>query len=179
VQQDVFLFSATVRDNIAYGNLDASMDQVIEAATTAQLHDEILALPEGYETIVGERGMSLSGGQRQRLSIARTLLLNPPILVLDDSTASVDAETESRIQKAIGNVIRGRTTLIIAHRLSSIQNAQTVVVLEHGEIAEMGAPAELAAAGGLFTYVSELQYATTLNGIAAMPQVSQPKGARL
>jgi len=179
VQQDVFLFSTTVRDNIAYGNLDASMDQVIEAAITAQLHDEILALPEGYETIIGERGMSLSGGQRQRLSIARTLLLNPPILVLDDSTASVDAETESRIQKAMGNVIRGRTTLIIAHRLSSIQHAQTVVVLEHGEIAEMGAPAELAAAGGLFTYVSELQYATTLNGISATPGVSQPKGARL
>ncbi|MDA1035666.1 MAG: ABC transporter ATP-binding protein [Chloroflexi bacterium] len=178
VQQDVFLFSATVRDNIAYGNLDASMDQVIEAATTAQLHDEIMALPEGYETIVGERGMSLSGGQRQRLSIARTLILDPPILVLDDSTASVDAGTESRIQEAIGQVIRGRTTFIIAHRLSSIQHAQTVVVLDHGRIAEMGSPAELAASGGLFTYVSELQYATALNGIAATPRLSQPGGAR-
>jgi ATP-binding cassette subfamily B protein len=178
VQQDVFLFSTSVRDNIAYGNLNASMDQVIEAATTAQLHDEIMALPEGYETIVGERGMSLSGGQRQRLSIARTLILDPPILVLDDSTASVDAGTESRIQEAIGQVIRGRTTFIIAHRLSSIQHAQTVVVLDHGRIAEMGSPTELAASGGLFTHVSELQYATALNGVGSMPRTSRRGGAR-
>jgi len=178
VQQDVFLFSASVRDNIAYGNLNASMDQVIDAATTAQLHDEIMALPEGYETIVGERGMSLSGGQRQRLSIARTLILDPPILVLDDSTASVDAGTESRIQEAIGQVIHGRTTFIIAHRLSSIQHAQTVVVLDHGRIVEMGSPTELAASGGLFTHVSELQYATALNGIGSTPRTSRRGGAR-
>ena len=178
VQQDVFLFSASVRDNIAYGNLDATMDQVVQAATTAQLHDEIMTLPEGYETIVGERGMSLSGGQRQRLSIARTLILNPPILVLDDSTANVDAGTESRIQEAIGQVIQGRTTFIIAHRLSSIQHAQTVVVLDHGRIAEMGSPKELAASGGLFTYVSELQYATALNGVGSTaPRTPRRGGA--
>jgi ABC-type multidrug transport system fused ATPase/permease subunit len=178
VQQDVFLFSATVRDNIAYGMLDASIDQVMEAAKTAQLHDEIMALPEGYETVVGERGTTLSGGQRQRLSIARTLLLDPPILVLDDSTASVDAGTEANIQEAIGKVIVGRTTFIIAHRLSSIQHAQTVVVMEHGEIAEMGSPEELAASGGLFTHVTELQYATNLNGHAAVQTSPRPRGSR-
>ena len=178
VQQDVFLFSASVRDNIAYGKQHASMDEVIDAAKTAQLHDEIIALPEGYETVVGERGTTLSGGQRQRLSIARTLILDPPVLVLDDSTASVDAGTESRIQEAIGAVVKGRTTFIIAHRLSSIQHAGTVVVLDGGKIAEMGTPAELAASGGLFTHVSELQYATNLNGHAAVnlsPQRTSPQ----
>jgi ATP-binding cassette subfamily B multidrug efflux pump len=168
IQQDIFIFSASVRDNIAYGKPDASINEIMGAAKTAQLHQEIMALSEGYETIVGERGTSLSGGQRQRLCIARTLILNPPILVLDDSTASVDAGTESRIQEAIGEVVKGRTTFIIAHRLSSIQHAHTVVVLEQGRIAEMGTPAELAASGGLFTHVSELQYATNLNGHAAV-----------
>jgi len=168
VQQDIFIFSASVRDNIAYGKPDASINEIMGAAKTAQLHQEIMALSEGYETIVGERGTSLSGGQRQRLCIARTLILNPPILVLDDSTASVDAGTESRIQEAIGEVVKGRTTFIIAHRLSSIQHAHTVVVLEQGRVAEMGTPAELAASGGLFTHVSELQYATNLNGHAAV-----------
>ena len=168
VQQDIFIFSASVRDNIAYGKPDASINEIMDAAKTAQLHQEIMALSEGYETIVGERGTSLSGGQRQRLCIARTLILNPPILVLDDSTASVDAGTESRIQEAIGEVVKGRTTFIIAHRLSSIQHAHTVVVLEQGRVAEMGTPAELAASGGLFTHVSELQYATNLNGHAAV-----------
>jgi ABC-type multidrug transport system fused ATPase/permease subunit len=176
VQQDVFLFSASVRDNIAYGKLDASIDEVMDAAKTAQLHDEIMALPEGYETVVGERGTTLSGGQRQRLCIARTLILNPPVLVLDDSTASVDAGTESRIQEAIAEVVKGRTTFIIAHRLSSIQHAETVVVLDHGKIAEMGPPAELAASGGLFTHVSELQYATNLNGHAVVDPLIPQRG---
>ena len=164
VQQDVFLFSATVHDNIAYGRTDASREDVITAATTAQLHDEIMGLDDGYDTIVGERGVSLSGGQRQRLSIARTLLLDPPVLVLDDSTASVDAGTESRIQQAMSEVVAGRTTFIIAHRLSSIQNASVVAVLQDGRIAEMGSPEELVESGGLFTHVTDLQYATALNG---------------
>ena len=166
VQQDVFLFSASVAHNIAYGRREASREEVVAAATAAQLHDEILALPDGYDTMVGERGMSLSGGQRQRLSIARTLLLDPPVLVLDDSTASVDAGTESSIQAAMESVVQGRTTFIIAHRLSSIQHAQTVVVFDHGKIAEIGTPAELMAASGLFTHLTELQYATNLNGHA-------------
>ena len=167
VQQDVFLFSATVAENIAYGREDATMDDIIAAAKTAQIHDEIMALPDGYETVIGERGVSLSGGQRQRLSIARTLALDPPILVLDDSTSSVDAGTESRIQDAMAEVVKDRTAFIIAHRLSSIQHAQIVIVMKDGQIGEMGTPEELIESGGLFTHVTELQYATSLNGIAA------------
>ena len=168
VQQDVFLFSATVAENIAYGREDATMDDIVTAAKTAQIHDEIMALPDGYETVIGERGVSLSGGQRQRLSIARTLALDPPILVLDDSTSSVDAGTESRIQDAMAEVVKDRTTFIIAHRLSSIQHAGLVIVMQHGEIGEMGTPDELIESGGLFTHVTELQYATSLNGVAAV-----------
>lgn len=167
VQQDVFLFSATVAENISYGYERATMDEIIRAAKTAQIHDEILALPDGYETVIGERGVSLSGGQRQRLSIARTLATDPAILILDDSTSSVDAGTESKIQSALSEVIKGRTTFIIAHRLSSIQNAELVAVMQEGQIMEMGTPEELIAAKGLFTQVTELQYATNLNGISA------------
>ena len=176
VQQDVFLFSATVAENISYGHEDATMDEILTAAMTAQIHDEIMALPEGYETVIGERGVSLSGGQRQRLSIARTLCLDPPILILDDSTASVDAGTESRIQEALAGAIKGRTTFIIAHRLSSIQNAETVAVMLDGKIAEIGTPEELIESGGLFTHVTELQYATSLNGVAAARAVAAPRG---
>ena len=177
VQQDVFLFSATVAENIAYGREDATMDEIVAAAKTAQIHDEIMALPEGYETVIGERGVSLSGGQRQRLSIARTLALDPPILVLDDSTSSVDAGTESRIQDAMAAVVKDRTTFIIAHRLSSIQHAHLVIVMKDGEIGEMGTPEELIASGGLFTHVTELQYATSLNGVAAV-RTSAPAPGR-
>ena len=176
VQQDVFLFSATVAENIAYGREDATMDDIIAAAKTAQVHDEIMALPEGYKTVIGERGVSLSGGQRQRLSIARTLALDPPILVLDDSTSSVDAGTESRIQDAMAAVVKDRTTFIIAHRLSSIQHADIVIVMQHGEIGEMGTPEELIESGGLFTHVTELQYATSLNGIAAVRTSAPAQG---
>ena len=176
VQQDVFLFSATVAENIAYGREDATMDEIVAAAKTAQIHDEIMALPEGYETVIGERGVSLSGGQRQRLSIARTLALDPPILVLDDSTSSVDAGTESRIQDAMAAVVKDRTTFIIAHRLSSIQHAQLVIVMKDGQIGEMGSPEELIESGGLFTHVTELQYATSLNGIAAVRSSAPAQG---
>jgi ABC-type multidrug transport system fused ATPase/permease subunit len=175
VQQDVFLFSATVHENIAYGREQATREDVVAAAETAQLHDEILALPDGYDTLVGERGMTLSGGQRQRLAIARTLLLDPPILVLDDSTSSVDAGTEAKIQRALADVVRGRTTFIIAHRLSSIQNASHVVVFDRGRIAESGAPQQLMAAGGLLTRVAELQYAANHNGHP--PAQVQSRGA--
>ena len=164
VQQDVFLFGATVSENIAYGRLDATQEEIVAAAKTAQLHDEIMELPEGYDTPVGERGVTLSGGQRQRLSIARTLLLDPPILVLDDSTSSVDAGTEAEIQRAMEAVVKGRTTFIIAHRLSSIQHAQTLIVLEGGRIAEMGTPEELASSGGLFSQMAEVQIAADLGG---------------
>ena len=181
VQQDVFLFSATVAENIAYGREDATREEIVAAAKTAQIHDEIMELPEGYDTVIGERGVSLSGGQRQRLSIARTLALDPPILVLDDSTSSVDAGTESRIQEAMDEVIRGRTAFIIAHRLSSIRRAELVIVMRDGKIGEMGTPNELIASGGLFAHVAELQYAAGLNGTAvpARPQAVPAGGAAL
>ncbi len=164
VQQDVFLFGATVSENIAYGRLDATQEEIVAAAKAAQLHDEIMELPKGYDTPIGERGVTLSGGQRQRLSIARTLLLDPPILVLDDSTSSVDAGTEAEIQRAMEAVVKGRTTFIIAHRLSSIQHARTLVVLDKGRIAESGTPEELAASGGLFSQMAEVEIAADLDG---------------
>lgn len=169
VQQDVFLFSATVHENIAYGREEARREEVIEAAKTAQIHDEILALPDGYDTMLGERGMTLSGGQRQRLAMARTLLLDPPILVLDDSTSSVDADTEIKIQRALARVVEGRTTFIIAHRLSSIQNATRLVVLDKGRIIESGTLQKLMDAGGLLARVAEIQYAGSDRGPHAQP----------
>ena len=130
VLQDVFLFSATIKENIAYGATDATMEDIIQASKVAQLHAFIEGLPEGYDTWVGERGVTLSGGQRQRLAIARTLLIDPPVLILDDSTSSVDMGTEHLIQQALAQVIKGRTTFVIAHRLSSVHNADFIVVLD-------------------------------------------------
>jgi ATP-binding cassette subfamily B protein len=143
VSEETFLFSASVRENIAYGAPWASDEQVIEAARQAQAHDFITELPKGYETMVGERGLTLSGGQRQRIAIARALLLDPRILILDDATASVDASTEARIKLALRTAMRGRTTIIIAHRLSTIALADEVVVLERGSVVAQGEQAEL------------------------------------
>ena len=157
VQQDVFLFTDTIAANIAYGRPNASMDEIIRAAKIAQLHEHVESLPDGYETVLGERGVSLSGGQRQRLSIARAVLLDPPILVLDDSTSSVDARTENEIRKAMSSVMEGRTTFIIAHRLSTVHNADTIVVLEDGRIAERGNHVELVEHGGLYREIYDLQ----------------------
>ena len=157
VQQDVFLFSATIAENIAYGRPNASREEVVAAAIAAQLHEEIVNLPDGYDTMVGERGVTLSGGQRQRLSIARMLLLDPPVLVLDDSTSSVDAETEAKIQQAMAQVVRGRTTFIIAHRLTSIQHASFIVVLAQGRVVEEGPPQELWEREGFYHRIAKLQ----------------------
>ena len=143
ISQDPFLFSATVRENIAFGADDATDEQVVEAARAAQAHEFVEALPEGYDTVIGERGITLSGGQRQRLAIARAILIDPRILVLDDATASVDATTEARIREGLAEVMRGRTTIIIAHRLSTIQLADEVVVLERGRVSARGTSAEL------------------------------------
>jgi ATP-binding cassette subfamily B protein len=143
ISQDPFLFSATVRDNIAFGASDATDEQVVEAARAAQAHEFVEALPDGYDTVIGERGITLSGGQRQRLAIARAILIDPRILVLDDATASVDATTEARIRDGLREVMRGRTTIIIAHRLSTIQLADEVVVLGHGRVTARGTQAEL------------------------------------
>lgn len=157
VLQDTFLFSATIRENIAYGKPEASLEEVMQAARVAQLHDFILSLPQGYDTWVGERGVSLSGGQRQRLAIARALLLAPPVLVLDDATASVDAETEERLQRALEEVIRGRTVILIAHRLSTLRLANRVLVLQGGRIVQEGTHAELLAQEGLYRQLVEGQ----------------------
>ena len=148
VDQDPFLFSATIADNIRLGNPAASDDAVREAATRAQAHTFVSALPQGYDTVIGERGLTLSGGQRQRIAIARALVMDPRILILDDAMSSVDVETENRIRAALAEVMRGRTTFIIAHRPSTIALAEEVVVLDHGRIAERGRHAELLAAGG-------------------------------
>ncbi|MDA0988121.1 MAG: ABC transporter ATP-binding protein [Chloroflexi bacterium] len=157
VQQDVFIFTSTIRANIAYGAVDASMEDVIRAAKLAQLHDYIESMPEGYDTYVGERGVTLSGGQRQRLAIARTLLLNPPILILDDSTSSVDTETEHLIRQALNTVLQGRTTFIIAHRLSSVRNADSVLVMKEGRVVQQGVHDELIQVPGPYQEIYELQ----------------------
>src|SRR5207302_5833307 len=138
VGEDTFLFSTSVRENIAYGAPWATDEEVQEAARQAQAHDFIAALPESFDTLVGERGLTLSGGQRQRIAIARALLMDPRVLILDDATASVDATTEARIKLALREVMRGRTTLIIAHRLSTISLATSLVVLDGGRIVARG-----------------------------------------
>ena len=157
VQQDVFLFSATIRDNIAYGALHKSFEDIVRAAKIAQLHDHIAGLPEGYETWVGERGATLSGGQRQRLSIARTILIDPPVLILDDSTSSVDVETERQIHDAMTQVVKGRTTFVIAHRLSTVREADLILVLKDGEIVERGTHQDLITRQGIYQDIYELQ----------------------
>ena len=157
VQQDVFLFSANIHDNIAYGVKGATREDVIRAAKVAQLHDHIDSLPDGYDTWVGERGATLSGGQRQRLSIARSILIDPPVLILDDSTSSVDVQTERMIHQAMVNVMKNRTTFVIAHRLSTVREADLIVVLKDGQIAEQGTHDELLAANGIYQNIYELQ----------------------
>lgn len=157
VQQDVFLFSATIKDNIAYGAVNASMDEIVAAAKTAELHEFIESLPQGYDTWVGERGVTLSGGQKQRLAIARTLLINPRILILDDSTSSVDTETEFLIQQALRQLMKGRTTFVIAQRLQTVKDANQIFVLDKGKIAEHGTHFQLLKEGKIYPEIYELQ----------------------
>ena len=157
VLQDVFIFGATFRDNLAYGAEEAAPAEIEAAARVAQLHDFIDGLPDKYETWVGERGVKLSGGQRQRLAIARTILLDPATLILDDSTSSVDVETEHQIQQALAEVVKGRTTFVIAHRLSTVRNADLILVMDEGRIAERGTHHELLSKGGLYRRIHDIQ----------------------
>jgi ATP-binding cassette subfamily B protein len=157
VQQDPFLFTASIENNIAYGDPWADRERIAQSSEVARLHDYIAGLPKGYETLVGERGLSLSGGQRQRLSIARSILLAPPILVFDDSTAAVDAATEQSIREALRTDTARRATIIIAHRLGSLMDADEIIFLEQGRIVERGTHAELLALGGRYANLYALQ----------------------
>ena len=157
VSQDVFLFHGTVRDNIAYGSFDASMEAIVDAAKIAEAHDFITELPRGYDTVVGERGQKLSGGQRQRISIARAILKDPPVLILDEATSSVDNETEAAIQRSLERIAVGRTTIIIAHRLSTVRNADRTFVLERGTLIEQGTHSELVQANGTYAALWRVQ----------------------
>lgn len=159
VTQETVLFNDTVRQNIAYGKPDASQADIEEAARIAFAHDFIMELPQKYETIVGERGIFLSGGQRQRLAIARSLLVDAPVLILDEATSALDAESERYVQQAIANLVRNRTTIVIAHRLATIRRADTIVVMERGRIIEIGKHSELLAKGGQYRRLYELQFA--------------------
>ena len=158
IQQDVYMFAGTVRENIRYGRPDASDEEIIEAARLAELHDEIMQMPDGYDSYIGKRGVMLSGGQKQRISIARVFLKNPPVLILDEATSALDTVTERRIQASLDRLCVGRTSIVIAHRLSTIRNDDSIAVIEHGRVAEQGSHAELIARGGIYAKLSEANF---------------------
>ena len=173
VTQETVLFNDTVRHNIAYGKPDATDAEIQEAATIALAHDFIREMPEGYDTIVGERGIFLSGGQRQRLAIARAILVNAPVLILDEATSALDAESERLVQRAIANLVRNRTTIVIAHRLSTVRRADVIVVMEAGRIIETGTHTELLARGGQYRKLYELQFADEEELEPQLPQMTR------
>lgn len=158
VQQDVFLFAGTVRENIAYGRTDATDEEVVEAAQRAEIHDDIMKMPDGYNSVVGERGIKLSGGQKQRISIARIFLKNPPVLILDEATSALDTSTELRIQRSFEELAKGRTTFIIAHRLSTIRNADCIAVVSDEGITQTGTHDELMRSGGIYRDLYTAQF---------------------
>ena len=159
VPQDPVIFSANAMENIRYGKPEASDEQVIAAAKAAQVDEFVKRLPDGYQTFLGERGTRLSGGQRQRIAIARAILKDAPILLLDEATSALDAESEILVQEGLNAAMKNRTTLMIAHRLSTVQKADRIIVMEHGRIIEIGSPSELRDQGGLYARLAELQLA--------------------
>jgi ATP-binding cassette subfamily B protein len=159
VPQEAVIFSSDAMENIRYGRADASDEEVMAAARTALADEFIQRLPDGYRTFLGERGLRLSGGQKQRIAIARAILKNPPLLLLDEATSALDAASEALVQRGLEAAMRGRTTLVIAHRLSTVQRADRIVVLEHGQVVEVGSPAELMQQGGLYARLAKLQLA--------------------
>ena len=150
LQQDVFMFAGTVRENIRYGRPDATDEEIAEAARRAEIHEEIMAMPEGYDTYIGERGVMLSGGQKQRVAIARVFLKNPKVLILDEATSALDTVTEQSIQRSLDELSRGRTTIIIAHRLSTVRHADSIAVIEDEHVVEQGSHRELMAKNGIY-----------------------------
>jgi len=166
--QEVVLFSGTIRDNIRYGRPDATEEEVVTAAKAAQAHDFIVAFPDGYDTIVGQRGVNLSGGQKQRIAIARALVVQPQVLILDDSTSAVDVETESKIQVALDELMVGRTTFVIAQRISTVLNADKIVVLDKGRIAAIGTHAELMASSPIYREIYESQLGPVLSPVLSL-----------
>ena len=157
VSQDVLLFEGTIRSNIAYGRDDLAMDEVMAAAEGAYAHTFIARLPEGYDSIIGENGVKLSGGERQRIAIARAMLRNPRVLILDEATAALDTESEQMVQLALANLMKGRTTFVVAHRLSTIRQANRIVVLNQGKIVETGAHEALLRQDGAYTQLHRIQ----------------------
>ena len=157
VLQDPFLFNGTVADNVAYGHPGASLEEIVAAAKAANAHDFVMDMPDGYDTMVGERGLRVSGGERQRLSIARAILRDPRILILDEATSNVDTQTEAQIQEALERLVRGRTTFAIAHRLSTLKNAHRLLILEKGRLAEIGTHDELTARDGIYANLCRMQ----------------------
>ncbi|MCL5997966.1 MAG: ABC transporter ATP-binding protein/permease [Chloroflexi bacterium] len=179
VPQDTLLFSGSVRDNILYGRLDATEAEMIDAARSANAHQFVTELPQGYDTLVGERGVRLSGGQRQRIAIARAILKNPRILLLDEATSSLDSESEGLVQEALGRLMHGRTTIIIAHRLSTVQIAHRIAVLDKGNLVELGTHDELMARGGLYHRLYSLQFNTDADAGHETPEQMQDSGVAL
>ena len=158
VQQDVYLFNASIRDNILYGRPDATEEEIIEAAKRANIHEYVCSLEKGYNTVIGERGVKLSGGQKQRLSIARVFLKNPPILILDEATSALDNTTEILIQQSLDELCKGRTTIVVAHRLSTVKNADKIAVISDGRIVEQGKHEELLEKNGKYAELYKLQF---------------------
>ena len=169
VQQDVYLFNSSIKDDIAYGKPGATNEEIIDAAKRANIHDYIMSLKDGYDTEIGERGVKLSGGQKQRISIARVFLKNPPMLILDEATSALDNTTEILIQSALEELCKGRTTIVVAHRLSTIKNADEIAVIANGKIMEKGTHSELIELGGIYEKLYNMQFrAKELESIAKL-----------